>query len=386
LAAPLSPIPPFKLERYFARWEFVAPYLLCTSDIQGWEMNELLALADPDSRALWDNLTLGYTESLGHPLLRQEIARLYRGITPEQVITFAGAEEAIYITLRVLLRPGDHAVVTFPGYQSSYEVAEATGAQVSRWNLRLGIGPDGQPRWAVDLDELRAMVQPNTRLILVNFPHNPTGALLSHEEWAQVRQIAREAGCYLFSDEVYRFLEYDPADRLAAAVDDDPQIDTGRALSLGVMSKPFGLAGLRIGWLALRDGELYRQIAAYKDYTTICSSAPSEILALIALRQKEAVLERCMKILRANLVHTTEVMAELADWIEWIPPQSGSIAFPRWKGSEPVDRFAERLVEAEGVLLLPGTVYDFPGSHFRFGLGRTNHTAALERLKRFLMK
>src|SRR5512146_1067107 len=126
---PLSPIAPFKLERYFARWEFNAPYLLCTSDIQGLPMQELLALADPETRALWDNLTLGYTESLGHPLLRAEIAKLYQNVGPEGVLCFAGAEEAIYVAMRALLRPGDHVIVTFPGYQSSYSVAEAIGAQ-----------------------------------------------------------------------------------------------------------------------------------------------------------------------------------------------------------------------------------------------------------------
>jgi aspartate/methionine/tyrosine aminotransferase len=384
LFTPLSPIPPFKLERYFAQWEFAAPYLLCTSDVQGWKLNELLELADPQSRALWDELTLGYTESQGHPLLRAEITKLYQGIDTSQVITFSGAEEAIYIALRVLLRPGDHAIVTYPGYQSSFQIGEAAGAEVSRWNLRLAGGPYGPTRWMLDTDDLRGMIRPNTRLILVNFPHNPTGFLPSQAQWAEIRQIAAQAGCYLFSDEVYRLLEYEPTDRLAAAVDTDSSIQVDRALSLGVMSKPFGLAGLRIGWLALHDHELYKQIAAYKDYTTICNSAPSEILALIALRQKEWVLKRCMEILRTNLALTTAVMAELTEWIEWIPPQAGSIAFPRWRGTEPVEVFTERLVQVEGVLLLPGTVYDFPGGHFRYGLGRTSAGEALHRLKRFL--
>lgn len=380
MTLPQSPIPPFKLERYFARWEFAAPYLLCTSDIQGYRMDELLALADDGTRALWNNLTLGYTESLGHPLLRQEIAGLYQGTAPEEVICFAGAEEAIYITLRVLLRPGDHAVVTFPGYQSSYQVAEAAGAEVSRWVLRPERGEDGRVLWRADPDELRRLMRPNTRLVLVNFPHNPTGALPTFEEWAEIQSIAAKAGAYLFSDEVYRLLEYDPAHRLPAAVD----AGYARALSLGVMSKPFGLAGLRIGWLALRDKALFEQIAAYKDYTTICNSAPSEILALMALRQKEAVLDRCMGILRGNLARVNDFMARHPGMFDWIPPRAGSIAFPRWTGPGSVDDFADRLVRDAGVLLLPGSVYDFPGGHFRIGLGRTNAVEALERFSRFL--
>lgn len=368
-------IPPFKLERYFARWEFVAPYLLCTSDIQGYRLDEILALADGETRGLWENLTLGYGESLGHPLLRQEIARLYQNLPAEDVITFSGAEEAIYITMRVLLGPGDHAVVTFPGYQSSYQVAEATGAEVTRWTLRLENGA-----WTMDPDELRRLLRPNTKLVLVNFPHNPTGYLPTHAEWAEIQRIAAEAGVYLFSDEVYRLLEYDPAARLPAAVDSGYE----KAMSLGVMSKPFALAGLRIGWLALRDRALFDQIAAYKDYTTICNAAPSEILALIALRQKEAVLERCMGILRGNLARVDAAMGELNGSFQWLPPQAGSIAFPRWLGPGSVDDFAERLVQETGVLLLPGSVYDFPGNHFRLGLGRTSAPEALERLRRFV--
>ncbi len=376
---PVSPIAPFLLERYFARWEFNAPYLLCSSDIQGLPMKDLLAMASPESRALWDHLALGYTESPGHPLLREEIARLYEGVSPDEVLCFAGAEEAIYITQRVLLREGDHMIVTFPGYQSSYQGAEDTGAQVSRWMLRPVRAEDGRVQWHADVDELRRLVRPNTRLMLVNFPHNPTGALPSQAEWEATLQVAREAGCYLFSDEVYRLMEYDPADRLPAAVD-----RYEKALSLGVMSKPFGLAGLRIGWLALRDAGLYAQIAGYKDYTTICNSAPSEILAIIALRAKEKLLKRSLDLIIRNKALVEETFRELKAHFEWIPPQAGSIAFPRWLGKTPIEEFANALVQAEGVLLLPGTVYDYPGGYFRLGLGRENIPEGLGRLKRFV--
>lgn len=377
---PESPIEPFQLERYFARWEFNAPYLLCTSDVQGYPMGELLALADAETKAMWDHLTLGYTEAPGHPLLRREIAGLYRGIAPEQVLCFAGAEEALYIAMRVILRPGDHLIVTFPGYQSSYQVAESIGAQVSRWMLE-PVREGETLKWKVDLAALRKMIRPETRMILVNFPHNPTGALLAQEEWDAVVQIARDADCYLFSDEVYRFLEYNPNDRLDAAVE---RYDRG--LSLGVMSKPFALAGLRIGWLALKDTDLLAQMASYKDYTTICNSAPAEILALIALRARETVLGRSLGLIRANLAHVEKAMANMAGSFDWIRPQAGSIAFPRWNGSLPIEVFTDQLVQTEGVLLLPGTVYDYPGGHFRLGLGRENTPDALERLTRFVQR
>ena len=269
----------FALERYFARWEFSVEHLLCASDVQGLPMSELLALADDETRALWDGLTLGYAESSGHPLLRREIAAMYDGLAPEDVLVFAGAEEGIFCLVNVLLGPGDHAVVTWPGYQSLYEIARATGADVTLHELREDAG------WALDLDLLRGQVTSATRLIVVNAPHNPTGMLPDRSTFDGLVAIAEEAGAYLLLDEVYRFLEFDDDDRLPAAAD-----ATERGVSLGVMSKSFALAGLRIGWLATRDRDLLERCASFKDYTTICASAPSEILAIIGLRARETVL------------------------------------------------------------------------------------------------
>ncbi len=364
------PIPPFALERYFARWEFAAPYLLCASDVEGYTLRELLALADDETRQLWDDLTLGYTESAGHPLLRREIASLYATAAPDDILTFAGAEEAIYIAMRVLVSPGDRVIVTWPGYQSLHEVARSIGAEVVLWEAR----PE-EAGWRFDVDELRALAAPGARLIVVNFPHNPTGALPTAAEWSAIVGIARQAGAWLFSDEVYRLLEYDPADRLPAGVD-----VYERAISLGVMSKPFGLAGLRVGWMAARDRAFLERAAAYKDYTTICNSAPSEILALIALRARDQALARSLDIVRRNLALADAFMAEHAGAFRWLRPRAGTIAFPGLHGRLPIEAFASALVESQGVLILPGTVYGHAGNHFRLGLGRRNFPQALERL------
>lgn len=369
------PIAPFKLERYFARWEFSAPHLLCSSDIEGYPMGELLALADEECRGLWHGLTLGYTEAPGHPLLRAEIAGLYEGLAPEQVYTFAGAEEAIYALMHARLQPGDHAVVTWPGYQSLYEAARAAGAEVTLLPLRPEAG------WGLDLAELRAALRPSTRLIAVNFPHNPTGALPDRAAFEAVVQIAEEAGATLLSDEVYRLLEYDPADRLPAAAERSP-----RAVSLGVMSKAFGLAGLRVGWLATRDTALLERVAAFKDYLSICNSAPSEVLALTALRARAAVLERSLTILRANLALLDRFFAEWEGALRWSRPRAGSIAFPQLQIGRPVAQVAEELVAQEGVLILPAGVYDYPGDYFRLGFGRRSLPEALAGLERYLRR
>jgi aspartate/methionine/tyrosine aminotransferase len=366
-------IPDFKLERYFARWEFVAPYSLCSSDIDGYRMNELLALADEESRALWQNLSLGYTESAGHPLLREKIAELYHNVSAGQVLTFAGGEEAIFVLMNVLLNAGEHAIVTWPGYQSLYTVAQSIGAEVTLLPLH------ADNNWQLDVEELRRAMRPNTKLIVVNFPHNPTGALLDHNTYSKIVDIAEESNAYLFSDESYRFLEYNPEQCLAAAVESSTQ-----GISLGVLSKTFALAGLRIGWIATQDMEILRRAVAFKDYLSICNSAPSEILALIALRAKNTIIQRSLDIIQHNLVLLDQFFAEQTQTFIWNHPQAGSIAFPQLITGQPIEEFTEALVKQEGVLLLPGTVYDHPDNHFRIGFGRKNMPLALEHLKRFV--
>ena len=363
----------FALERYFARWEFAAEHLLCASDVQGVPMADLLALADDETRALWANLALGYTESTGHPLLRREIAGLYESIDPDEVLTFGGAEEAIFCLVNVLVGPGDHVITTWPGYQSLYEIARATGADVTLHELHESTG------WALDLDLLRRQLTPATRLIVVNLPHNPTGMLPDRATYDALVAIAAEAGAYLLIDEVYRGLEFDEADRLPTGAD-----ALSRGVSLGVMSKAFAMAGLRIGWLASHDRDLLTRVAAFKDYTTICSSAPSEILAIIGLRAKEQILGRSRGILAANLELLDAFFDEWSDRFAWVRPTAGSIGFPRLTmPGVGIDDFAADLVQAEGVLLLPGSQFGYPGNHFRLGFGRTDLPKALDRLEAF---
>jgi aspartate/methionine/tyrosine aminotransferase len=363
----------FELERFFARYEFSVRHLLCASDVEGWGMAELLALADDESRGLWDRLTLGYTEAPGHPLLRAEIATLYETLEPDDVLTFSGAEEAIFTAANVLLGPGDHAIVTWPAYQSLHEVARAAGARVTLHELRASEG------WAIDLDRLRSEVTPQTRLIVVNTPHNPTGMLPDEPTWRAISDLAADAGAVLFADEVYRFLERDGSARLAAGA------DLGlHGVSLGVMSKSFAMAGLRVGWLASRDRTFLDACARFKDYLTICSSAPSEILALIALRNRDAVLGRSRGIVDANLALLDPFFERQADRLRWVRPGGGPIGFPELVTGEGIDRFADALVASEGVLLAPGTIFGHPGNHFRLGFGRTDFADGLERLEAFL--
>jgi aspartate/methionine/tyrosine aminotransferase len=363
----------FTLERYFARWEFAVEHLLCASDVEGYPMAELLELADDETRELWDGLRLGYTESTGHTLLRREIASLYDTIEADDVLTFAGAEEAIFCLMNVVAGSGDHVIVTWPGYQSLYEVARAAGADVTLHELREARD------WAIDVDLLRGQLTPATKVIVVNLPHNPTGMLADRATFDAIVGIAADAGALLLVDEVYRGLEFDGVEPLPAGADALPD-----SISLGVMSKSYALAGLRIGWLATKDRELLERLARFKDYTTICSSAPSEILAIVALRARDRVLTRSRGIVAANLERLDAFFDAWSDRFAWVRPRAGSIGYPRLTvPGVRIDDWAAELVEAEGVLLLPGSQFGDPGNHFRFGFGRTDLPVALERLEAF---
>jgi aspartate/methionine/tyrosine aminotransferase len=362
----------FALERYFARWEFAVRHVLCASDVEGYPMADLLALADDEARGLWEGLVLRYTESTGHPLLRREISSLYESIEPDEVLVFSGAEEAIFCLVNVLVAPGDHAIVTWPGYQSLYEVARAAGGEVTLLELHEADG------WTIDVEAVRRALRPETRLLIVNAPHNPTGMLPSHADWRALTSLAEEAGIHLLADEVYRFLELDEADRLPAGADAFP-----RGVSVGVMSKSFAMAGLRIGWLASHDRDLLARCAAFKDYTTICAAAPSEILALIGLRAREQVLGRSRTIVSSNLALLDNFFQRPGSVFSWVRPRGGSIGFPRLVADIPADQFAADLVGQEGVLLLPASQLGHPGNHLRIGFGRNDLPAALERLEAF---
>ncbi len=366
-------LPEFELERYFARHEFDVPYLLSSSDMEAMRMGELLALADDEARGMWEDLGLGYTEPQGHPLLREEIAALYETVPPEGVLVFAGAEEAIFALANVAVGggPDDRAAVVWPAYQSLHEVARSAGAKIDPIKLRYEDG------WALDPGALADLVGSSTNLVVLNFPHNPTGAQPDGRTFRRAVDVAGKAGATVLSDEVYRLLEHEPAERLPAAADLHE-----RAVSLGVMSKSFGLAGLRIGWLATRDLDLLGRVAAFKDYTTICNSAPSEVLALIALRRREEVLARNLRIVLDNLPLADAFFEKWRGTFEWTRPRVGCIGFPRLMAGVPVEEFASGLVE-EGVMLLPGSVYGHPGNHFRLGFGRRNFPEALERLDGF---
>jgi aspartate/methionine/tyrosine aminotransferase len=363
-------LPPFRIERWYERYEFSTELMLSSSDCESVALVELLALED-DARERLDTLRLGYTEVPGSEELREAIAAIYTTAGAGDVVALAAAEEGIFAVEHAVLGPGDHAVVEVPCYESALNVARSTGADVDVWQRSYTDG------WAYDVDELERLLRPNTRLVYVNTPHNPTGTSMPRGVLDRLVELCAERDAVLFCDEVYRELEHDPATRLPAACD-----LYDRAVSLGTVSKTYGLPGLRTGWIACRDDALREAVVAVKLYTTICSSAPSELLSALALRHRERFVERNRTLVLDNLALADAFVERHTGLVEWVRPTASPIGFPRLAVPD-TQAFCEELAAEAGVLLLPGEVYDVP-AHVRLGLGRVHVPEALERLERYV--
>jgi len=365
-------IKPFKLERYFAEHEFSTPYLLCSSDCESISLGELLNMEKGSSEQL-NKLWLGYTESNGDPELRYLISQLYESQSKDEILVFAGAEEAIYIYMNIALDKNDSIIVQTPCYQSLLEVAGSIGCELIKWEM------DADKGWYLDINKLETLIKPTTKLIVINSPHNPTGYCIPESDYREIVRIANKHNILIFSDEVYKFSEYDTIDRLPSVCD-----IYKNGVSLGVMSKSFGLAGLRIGWIATKNTKLLEDLQSYKDYTSICNSAPSEYLAKVALRNKEDILERNINLLKNNLEILYKFFTNNSELFEYYIPKAGSIMFPGFKMDIKAKEFCSKLKEKKGVLLLPGDLYDHYPGNFRLGYGRYNMPEALQKVQEFI--
>lgn len=364
----------FKLEEYLSQHEFSAKYLLCCSDAESMNMAELLALANKDHKALWDSLRLGYTEVQGLPFLRQKISdSLYPGLEADNILTFSGAEEGIFCSLFALCEPADHVIVLTPCYQSLKEIPQLKGCELTCVSLR------EENNWRIDLEEIRKAIKSNTKWLVINFPHNPTGQVITPQELDSLIQLLDKHGIWLFADEVYRLLGA-PKDGWALPA----AVLYPKAISLGVMSKALGLAGLRVGWIACQDKAVIKRIELFKHYTTICNSAPSEVLSLIALGNQDAILDKNNQIVSTNLALLDEFFLEYSNYFSWVRPQGGCVGFVKYLKGDKVTDFCGKLLNDTGVLLMPATVYDSEENYFRIGFGRRDMKIALDRLIEYL--
>jgi aspartate/methionine/tyrosine aminotransferase len=363
---------PFKLERYFARYEFAAPYLLCPSDCEALSLKDVLAL-EPDARDTLSELRLGYVEAAGASGVRSAVASTFARVSADDVLLHAGSSEAIFTFMICALASGDHVIVHHPCYQSHYEVAKSIGCDITFWT------GDESRGWALDVEVLKRELRPNTRAVMLTAPHNPTGYLMALAAFEDIVDVLRQRGIMLFSDEIFRFLEQDAGARLPAAAD-----AYERAVSVGGLSKTYGLPGVRVGWAATRDRELLARMARVKDYLSLCNGAADEFLAGIALRNRERLHRRSLDIVVANLRLLDEFFDRHRELFQWQRPRAGTVALVRYLGAEGGAAFCDRVVNKSGVLLLPSEELEFGDAHFRVGFGRRSMPEALRRFEEYL--
>ncbi|NCC96714.1 MAG: aminotransferase class I/II-fold pyridoxal phosphate-dependent enzyme [Synergistales bacterium] len=366
-------IRPFELERYFAKYEFSVKYVMSASDCETVTVAELMAMAGDEEMETWSRLRLHYTEPKGHPDLLKAISKTYQGISPENLITVV-PEEGIFLAMNALLEPGDNVVALFPLYQSLLEIPRSIGCSISDWPIVL----DGDS-WRLDMDLLESLIRPDTKLLAINFPHNPTGFHPTEREFRKILEIAAKNGIWVFSDEMYRGLEPSPGTRLPSAAEVYP-----KAISLSGLSKSYGLPGLRMGWLACTDSDMMKEISGLRDYTTICGSAPSEALSILALKCGDKLIGRCQDIVEKNTAVASEFFERHQDLFGWIPPMAGSIAFPELRENTPADELFTDVLDRKNLMILPGSVFGAQGNHFRIGLGREDFPECCRILEEYL--
>lgn len=367
-------IEPFALERWMTTYETRVQYDIAESGIFPLTANDLLDLVpaaerDPTLQRLL-NLRLGYSEARGSLELRRALAETYANGSPDNILVTTGAIEANFLLFNLLLNPGDHVIAPYPAYQQLYSVPRALGCDLSLWLIRPETG------FRYDVDDLERLVQRQTRLIVVNSPHNPTGAVLSAEDLAGVYEIARSVGAVVLSDEAYRWLTIPGGECLAP-----PAFDLGPAgISVGTLSKPFGLPGLRIGWLAAPP-DIVARCWGMRDYVTLSPARLSDALAILAIRYRDRIIARNQAIITANLAAANAWIARHAGLLSWVPPRGGLLALLHYELDIPSLELANRLAEEYSVMLAPGSAFGLE-HYLRIGIGQDPpvFATALERV------
>jgi len=323
-------------------------------------------------------LPLGYTETLGYPQLREAIAEAYTQANTDDVVMLATPVEGIYLVARAALNPGDEVIVLSPAYDALINTFDhVVGAEnVHRWKFT----PDeSNTRWKLDFDQLHSLISPKTKMLVVNFPHNPTGYLPTQDQLDVLGKIAEQHGLILFCDEMYFDLVHSGTQPISSAAD-----VTRNAIVLSGLSKTYGLPGLRTGWLVIQDETLRESIINWKLYTSICASAPSEFLALAAWKIRDQLRDRSIAQIEHNLGLADSFFARWPDLFTWRKPMAGSVALVGMNVPS-VTEFAIQLAKEAGVLILPATTLGSDDQHLRMGFGRAGFGEALERFEAYLL-
>jgi aspartate/methionine/tyrosine aminotransferase len=350
------PFVTFDLERWQSTWENRVRYNLSESGVHPLSVRELLALAQAAADPLLD-VRLGYSQSNGTDALRERIAALYPGATPDQVLVTNGSAEANYVAALGVIEPGDQVAMLLPNYLQLWGHVQNLGAQVRPFRLHEERG------WAPDPAEIRSAIAPGTKLVVVTNPHNPTGHVLADAMRRAIIDRTAEVGAWLLADEVYMGAERDGNTTASLWGSYD------RLLCVAGLSKAYGLPGLRIGWL-VGPAPIVADAWARHDYTTIGPSGASDHLATLALQPavRERLLARTRAILRENYPVLEQWLKSFGPSFSWVPPQAGAICWVRYHSRVDGETLVERVRAGQSVLLVPGEHFGMPG-YLRFGFG-----------------
>ncbi len=353
----------FELERWMTRWELEVTHDICESGILPMSLDELYSLIGSSSASRLEEairtMPLSYSEARGTEELRGLLASTYADATADDILVTTGAIEANFLAFNTLLNPGDHVVAVSPAYQQLHSVPRAIGAEVDLWDLQV---PGGG--FAYDLDRLESLLRPSTRLIVINTPHNPTGAVLDSAALDRIIELARERDAWILSDEAYRWLEFPGGDNLVEPTRNRYE----KAISVGTVSKPFGMPGLRIGWLAA-NADIAAQSWALRDYVSLSPSKISDAVTCALIEHRERIMPRNQAIMSENLAFATEWFERNAARASWTPPKAALLAMMTY--TAPIDSvtLANRLAGEAGVMLAPGAAFGLEG-HLRIGIGQ----------------
>ncbi len=358
---PPHPLSPFRLERWFMEFE-IAPGVLNLTASSPYDVptRELLALEGEGATERYLDLSLGYIECAGSERLSRAISSLYTTLKTEDIQITTGASEALFLLAWSVVEPGANIVVEEPCYEHLSEVASALGFEIRRLPLRL------EDDWKPDPERLAHLVDEKTRLIYLVHPHNPTGSILQVEEMLAIARIADRVGALVVNDEIFRPIALDDAP-IPSIIDVAENV-----VCVGDMAKPWGLGGLRIGWLGSRNHALVKRVNEARDYSTMCSSTPGEFLAEIALRHATELITPRLVGARANRDLLSQAIAQVGQHLRqplaWKCPQAGYTAFIQLPF--PAEDFCRYLALERQVLLLPGSVFGPAYDHFvRIGFG-----------------
>ncbi len=351
---------PFELERWQSTWENRVRFNLSESGVHPLTIQELLGLAGASAVPLLE-VRLGYSQSNGTDLLRERIATIYPGASPDQVLVTTGSSEANFLVCWRLLEPGDKVAIMLPNYLQTWGLTQNFGAQVRGFQLHQEQG------WEPFAEEIRTAIAPGTKLVVVTNPHNPTGHILSDEARKVILERTAEVGAWLLADEVYQGAELDG--RTTPSLWGSYE----RIIAVNGLSKAYGLPGLRIGWMVAPPA-FTTETWARHDYTTIGPSGASDHLAALALepRVREKLLERTRRILNANYPVLEEWLKHFGDTFSWHPPQAGAICWVRYRQVVSALDVVEKVRAEHSVLLVPGEHFGMP-NHLRFGYGEELH-------------